>query len=609
MPHLHPDPPRLPANLHSEQEVLVALRMLPPEAHVFARLNILDQTANRDREIDFLVAHPDLGLMIIEVKGQGVEPKDDHWIRRHFDGREERLEETPGEQLQAQQWALLTFLQQTCSGFIPKITRVLALPALPLNEDQSLGPDLPACRILTRSKLRNPFLALREAVTGGSPWATWRATPESRHYEIRPDQLTRLLNALTPGLMPLTPLPEILAAEGRLQDAMSRYLLDHLTQNFCHGRFHVQGGPGSGKSLLARQAARVWASEGRRVLLMAYNRALTYATQNVLDDLQTAGLACVTTYHDLAANLLIDAGQLPEKDQCQDFFGLEMPQAFSRFLAEAGPALKERWDALIIDEAQDLDPTWITPLLNLLQNPNQDPVLLLEDPAQSIFRQSNHDLGQPWRLDLSLRQHPAIRRAACQAFPACGWESDEVQDPEGVVRRIVCSKGSWKRDLAHQLEVLSEDAIAPEQVIILAPHRPITLGLREGEVFGPWALTIDPDWWDNQAEGHVRIGTVQGFKGLEADVVIYLAPGYRHPDAERLAYTAYSRARHRLIVLDRALPEPLRPKSPAPVVPKAPPVLPPPPAKPDVRSFSTEHHAALMGALTAARTFRAPRNG
>ena len=55
MPILHPDPPRIPPDLHSEREVLAALRMLPPEAHVFVRLRILDAEANKDRELDFLV--------------------------------------------------------------------------------------------------------------------------------------------------------------------------------------------------------------------------------------------------------------------------------------------------------------------------------------------------------------------------------------------------------------------------------------------------------------------------------------------------------------------------------------------------------------------------
>ncbi len=604
MPAVHPDPPRLPPNLHSEQEVLSALRTLPPEAHVFARLSILDPESNRDREIDFLVAHPDLGLVIVEVKGSGVEPKGDVWIRRDLDGNEKRMDETPGEQLQAQQWALLRFLKATCPGFIPKITRVLALPAMTLEDDQPLGPDLPACRILTRSKLRRPFLALREAVTGGATWETWRATAESRHHEIRPDRMASLVKALTPGLLPVPPLADILAEEGRLQDDFSRQLLDHLAQNFCRGRFHVQGGPGSGKSLIARQAARLWASEGRRVLVVAFNKAITYATQNALDDLQTANMAGVTFYQDLAENLLNEAGRLPVHEDDDTYFGKTLPDALNQLLSEPSPPVSEKWDALIVDEAQDLRVEWVQPLLTLLRDPVRDPVLILEDPAQSIFRKTHHELGQPWRLDLSLRQHPAIRWAAWQAFPACGWEASPVEDPDGVVRKVASSPKTWKRDLGLELERLTKDGIQPHQVMILAPHRPQTLGIQDGEYFGPWAINTVVDWWEGLKAEQVRFSTVYAFKGLEADVVIYLAPAYRHEEAERLAYTGYSRARHRLVVLEKAIPEPVRSK-PAPVTLEAPALKPPSlPTVPQIRTYSDEQRGLLMSALTAAKTYR-----
>ena len=603
MPILHPDPPRLPPNLYSEQEVLSALRTLPPNAHIFARLSILDPESNRERELDFLVAHPELGLVIVEVKGSGVEPKGDHWIRRGLDGNEKRLEETPGEQMQAQQWALLRFLKTACPGFIPKITRVLALPALPLKDDQALGPDLPACRILTRAKLQRPFLALREAVTGGEPWEGWRATAEAKLHEIRTDRMDALVKALTPGLLPVPPLVELLAEEGRLQDDHSRQLLDHLAQNFCHGRFHVQGGPGSGKSLLARQVARLWASEGRRVLVLAFNRALTYATQSALDDLQQANLANVSTYHDLAVNLLDDAGQKPVNEEDGTYFNQIVPGALERLLAGPEPLVKERWDALIVDEAQDLRVEWVQPLLALLRDPDRDPVLILEDPAQNIYRKTHHDIGQPWRLDLSLRQHPAIRRAAWAAFPNCGWTAPEVDDRDGVVRRIGSSASSWKRDLAIELGALAKDGLQPHQVMILSPHRPQSLGLRDGETFGPWPINTVTDWWEEDKANHVRLGTVHAFKGLEADVVVYLAPGYKHPEAERLAYTAYSRARHRLVVLEKAIPEPLRAKPTAVVQAPAPPKPSTPPTLPLIHTLSEDQRGLLMSALTAAKAF------
>ena len=598
MPILHPDPPRLSPRLASEREVLAALKTLPPEAHVFVRLAILDADSNRDRELDFLVIHPELGLVIVEVKGHGVEPRGDHWVRIHPDGTEQRLEETPGEQMARQQYLLLRFLKQADLGFVPQITRVLALPALQVKAGQGLGPDLPACRILTREKLRNPFVALREAVSGGRPWEHWRTLEQAVPYRIRPQVLRGLLDALTPMLMPPPTLGELLEAEGAVQDRDAQLILDHLAHNFSQGRYHVSGSPGSGKSLLGRKVARLWAAEGRKVLVVAFNKALTYATQNALDDLITSRQAVVGTYHDLAVNLLEEAQALPAFTTSATFFNEALPEAMRRSLGD----IRQRWDALVVDEAQDLEPAWVEQLLGLLRDPAGDPVLVLEDPGQSLFREGRHQVGQPWRLELSLRQNPAIRRAAILALPTCGWTppGPEEGQAEAVVTRA-SSPASWKADLADVLETFRKDGLEPGQVLILAPHRASTLAIRDGELLGPWAVNTVPDWWDGEKAGQVRFGTVQGFKGLEADAVIYLAPGYPHKDGPRLRYTALSRARHRVVILDKALPEPQRPHEEA-APPKAGPVV--PSWLRPVPRLAPEAQAILLGALRAAQTWQ-----
>lgn len=599
MPHLHPDPPRIPPHLHSEAEVLGALRTLPPETHVFVRLCLLDPETNRDRELDFLVVHPELGLVIVEVKGSGVEPRGDHWIRRNPDGLEETLEETPGEQLAGQQHLLQRILAQAGLAHVPRITRTLAVPFLALGADEALGADLPACRVLTREKLKSPFESLRKAVSGGRDWESWRRSERALPHSARPGLVQDLLEALLPKLKPPASLAELLAAEGRLQDEASHLLLEHLAQNLSRGRYLVTGAPGSGKSLLARMVARVWAAEGRKVQVVAFNRALIHATQNALDDLMAAQRVDVGTYHDLAVNLLRDAHCLPECFDTADFFNRQVPSALERLI----PSLEPRWDALVVDEAQDLEPAWVKPLLGLLRRPGEDPVLLLEDPAQCLYRKAHHELGQPWRLDLSLRQHAAIRRAACLALPGCEWDAPGLDQDTDAVTFRPSRPATWKRDLAECLETLAGEGLQPSQVLILAPHRPETLGLRDGQACGPWLLNTVPDWWLEEKAGHVRIGTVQAFKGLEADAVIYLAPAYRRPeDGPRLAYTAYSRARHRLIVLEKAIPKPERSPLPEPQAPRQP----IPVQAPQVRTFSASQKLAIMSSLTAARTWKPP---
>ncbi len=605
MPILHPDPPRIPSDQFSELEVLMALRTLPPEAHVFVRMRILDTKKNRERELDFLVIHPELGIVIVEVKGRGVELRGERWFRCKKGEPDEELNETPGDQLAAQQYSLFTYLKEVGIGFVPEVTRVLALPAMTIKDEDSLGPDLPACRLLTRSKLNKPFVALRAAVSGGQDWDAWKRSPIARPHQVRPDVMIGLIEALTPKLLPPPTMADLLAAEGRLQDDSSRELLDHLALNFSRGRFHVSGGPGSGKSLLARQVTRLWSSEGRRVLHVAFNRALTYATQCALDDLEREDRVTVSTYHDLAVNLLDQAGRKQVNKNDGKFFDEQLPSALN-VLLDTPELVQERWDALVVDEAQDLHSDWVLPLLKLLRDPDRDPVLLLEDPAQNLFRDAHHDFGQAWRIDLSLRQHPAIRRAACLAFPGCGWAPPEEIPDDGAVSFCRSSPETWKRDLEAQLVLLAGEGIEPHQIMILARRRPESLGLKDGQLMGPWRLNAVRDWWEEEKADHVRVGSVQAFKGLEADVVIYLAPSSKDTHGPRFAYTAYSRARHRLIVLEKAIPqsekpkvEPLRSEAPTPVVEPAPVQV-----AHQAPALSDSQRQKLLGALTAAKAWK-----
>jgi hypothetical protein len=125
--------------------------------------------------------------------------------------------------------------------------------------------------------------------------------------------------------------------------------------------------------------------------------------------------------------------------------------------------------------------------------------------------------------------------------------------------------------------------------------------LKDGQQLGPWPLNAEADWWEGEKAQHVRMGTVHAFKGLEADVVIYLAPAYAHSDGQRLAYTAYSRARHRLVVLEKAIAHPARPVAMESSTRKAPDQQ----GRFNVANNLTEgNREALMGALTAVGNWR-----
>jgi len=196
MPIFHPRQPHIPAHLQNERKVLDAFQVLPPETRVFVRVQLPDPGASGTLDLDFLVADPDLGLVIVNVLAEGVEPRKGHWVGRNAAGEMERLPQSPADDLQAQQNALFKFLKGLDLAFIPRITPVLALPALPLEPGRALGASLPACRLLTGEKLKNPYIGLRLAVTGGKPWTEWSTTPLAGQFAIGRETMERLAGAL-----------------------------------------------------------------------------------------------------------------------------------------------------------------------------------------------------------------------------------------------------------------------------------------------------------------------------------------------------------------------------------------------------------------------------
>lgn len=196
MPLFHPRQPRIPAHLQGERKVLDAFRVLPPGTRVFVRVQLPGPQAPGRLDLDFLLADPDLGLVIVHVLADGVERRAGGWVRRTPAG-DQALETSPADALLAQQNALFQFLKGAGLAFIPRITQVLALPSLPLEPGRALGPNLPACRLLTADKLANPYISLRLAVTGGRSWTEWSTTPLAGQYAIGRETMEQVSGALS----------------------------------------------------------------------------------------------------------------------------------------------------------------------------------------------------------------------------------------------------------------------------------------------------------------------------------------------------------------------------------------------------------------------------
>ncbi|NMT63461.1 UvrD-helicase domain-containing protein [Marinobacter orientalis] len=125
-------------------------------------------------------------------------------------------------------------------------------------------------------------------------------------------------------------------------------------------RLTITGGAGTGKTLLARQKARDLASEGKNVLALCFNKALADHLHESLQnaDEQLEGSITASSFHDFARHLIEQGGTLwapPETPADKPAF---YEETVPTLLADAASVLKEQYDALLVDEAQDFHPLW-----------------------------------------------------------------------------------------------------------------------------------------------------------------------------------------------------------------------------------------------------------
>jgi len=312
-------------------------------------------------------------------------------------------------------------------------------------------------------------------------------------------------------------------------------------------RVAIGGCAGSGKSFLAAEKARRLTEQGFRVLVLCFNRFLAEHLRRGLADVEEID---VYSYDGLCHAVLREVGiDFPEEPADGDGrYWHELREAF----AEAAPAAKRRYGALIVDEAQDFHEDWWLPLQLLLDDPDKSPLYVFFDDNQRIFAvPANLPVpGEPLRLPVNCRNTKTINRLVTQFYRG---ETIEARGPEGppIDRHFY----ETDDELLTQLDLnvarwLREAEIAPADIALLSAKGTERSALWRVDELGGAKLTDDP--WE---KGKILRSSIHRFKGLERlvvavteldgarDDVFYV--GFSRPNVFLSIYCPKS-ARHRL---------------------------------------------------------------
>ena len=489
-------------------------------------------------EADFVILHPDRGLLVLEVKGGGVErnPAGEGWVSHGADGTH-RIRD-PFDQAQSSSHALQRKLTEARATVPAAFAHghAVAFPDV-FRRGALLGPAAPSEIALFSDDL-DGFAARIE-----SSYDYWTPEHPDRGFDVLGDVgVESVVSILAPVVRLETSLgSRIRSDELRFAEATNAQLsvLRGLTRN---RRARVFGGAGTGKTALAVEKAKQLSAEGFETLLTCFNRPLIEHLGERCGGID--GLT-VRTFHDHCVQMGRAASiPMPELDgnPGPGFWDERLPE----ILLEALDALPgQRFDAVVIDEAQDIEGEWMELLELCVRDPESAVFYTFEDPSQAIYRDATDtdSEGVVFELPANLRNTRAIHEAAVRFYDGT---PPDCEGPEGepVQQIVISSPDALPAELGRLLHrLVVEQDVRAEEVVVLSHRSTVNSVLSPGDRIGAFEL-VSVGRADTRK---VEFESAWRFKGLERPVVILVE---FHQNADRkVRYSAMTRARSHLALI------------------------------------------------------------
>jgi len=492
-PGLHPTQQTRPTESQAERCVYDALTAgLPLDWYAWHSLRVNADWA--EGEGDFVIVDPDQGMLVVEVKGGSVEQRDGLWRQNS-----RPMKEGPRDQGHRYAGKLISRLRGMGVA-VPPFGVVAWFPDTPV-EDQ---PD--------QDDLRGKLLGQNHLAWCGEALPGFMESGIGSHVGPVDRRCIEALHTLWGE----TWTPRLSLGQRVRMDEADRLQLDRAQASLMEGleqnqRLLVSGAVGTGKTLMACEAARRLAGQGQRVLLVCFTDGLAQWLAAHVEETAVTARAISR----LATELVEHTGQALPDLSSADVWGDVMLAA-----ADAARAQGESWDAVIIDEAQDFTSDhWL--LIDALIGAGR--LWAFQDPAQAFWpeRQVEDSLFDSYfTLSQIYRCHPELMGVA-EAVRAGEADDEAVAEAieAGRLRVVSCpSESSVADKVANEVGKLRGDGLEPGEIAVISLRG---LGARESVLHSPALAKHNPVRVEDEAlEDHVVADTFLRFKGLERPVIV-----------------------------------------------------------------------------------------
>lgn len=345
--------------------------------------------------------------------------------------------------------------------------------------------------------------------------------------------------------------------EHRLQEQLRFYTSEQFTALDAmevNRRVVFCGPAGTGKTVLAVEAARRSAAAGRRVLCVSFNRLLGHWLEEQTADLGS-GVVC-STLHRYMLNVVPSCAIR----QDAEFWQTDLPLQATEYLLDH-PDEATSFDELIVDEAQDLMREEYLDFLDLCLRGGLTSGrwrFFGDFEKQAIYSAARIPLdtfldaqgkGAPvYSLRTNCRNTPHVAELVhLLAGLTPGYtrvlRPDDRIEPELF---YYTSPDDQRKLLVSCLERLYSGGYAGREIVILSPNAEGTC-TSAAVTQAPWKERVRPI--EASGSGHIGYCTIHAYKGLEAPVIIVTDIDHIDEGSQALFYVAITRAVDRLVLL------------------------------------------------------------
>ncbi len=536
---MHPTNITKRKHVPSEEKFFNACRdQLSDKYHVFFSVRWYSEENGKriDSECDFLIFNPDYGFLCVECKGgKGIyvenEDNDETWYLEEYD-EDRRLRCSPYKQAEESMRFFKRYYEDELETAYPGIYgNAVAFPNFVVSSPITV--ESPLALTIDAEDMGNLQTRIIEI------FRYFNVKKGGHASFMAPDAQKKFISLINKRVA-------LSIAAGALIEDKERELSEiNQTQDVVidllshYPRAFIIGGAGTGKTWIGIKKIKRCIAEGKRPLYLCYNRTLAERVQTHISSFD----ADVYSIDDLASSLLGDSAKdAPVSNGCKEY---------SDMLGQL-PALRQ-YDLVVVDEAQDFTEDWAY-CANLLVKDNGS-LYVFYDESQNVFSRDFGDKffidGEPFVLRYNIRNTSNIYQYTLDRT-SLGTDTlvNQIEGVEPDERKINRKQAviSFIDSVINKL--VNREGVSPEKITILSNRGLDQSVLSDVYYVGGYPLVS----LENKNDKSIAFSTVEAFKGLESDIVIFINHTYRdEPKTEEIKsiqYTALTRARFYLYVID-----------------------------------------------------------